>query len=95
MSVLADAVAVLAGHGQITDFGVRIGLAVRDLVDPDPVETVHLVRFIFSEGHIVLLVAGHHTGPASGALVQINDHAVAFGVFISVLFFHPNLIADC
>jgi hypothetical protein len=55
----------------------RIGLAIVKIEDLEPGNGTQLVGLIFSERDIVLLLAGHRARLTSGALVNIDDHAIA------------------
>jgi hypothetical protein len=56
---------------------VRIGFSIVEIKDFQPGDRAHLVGLILSEWNVVLLLAGHCTSHAAGALVHIDDHAVA------------------
>jgi hypothetical protein len=56
---------------------VRIRFPIVEIKDFQPGNRAHLVGLILSEWNIVFLLAGHCTSHAAGALVHIDDHAVA------------------
>jgi hypothetical protein len=55
----------------------RIGFAIIERKDLEPGNGTQLVGLIFSERDIVLLLAGHRARHTTGALVNIDDHAIA------------------
>lgn len=81
--VMAVALAVLAGPGNIRDVCVWEGETVGDLVDPHPEVTAQLIRFVFPEGYVVLSHTGHHAGPATRAFIQVNYHTVLVSLAVS------------
>ena len=83
---------VLAGTGQVTDFGVGIGLAVGQTVNLEPGNTEQLVGLVFLERNVVFGHAGHHTGAASGTFVQIDNHSITFGLTEIACLCHQNLV---
>jgi hypothetical protein len=83
---------MLAWAWNIAHIGIGELFTVGDFIDLHPGNTQPLVRFIFLERHIVLGKAGHHAGAASRALVQVDDHAIAFGLMFRLRLFHQNLI---
>jgi hypothetical protein len=70
-------VALETRSGQIGLAMVRIRFPIVEIKDLQPGNRAHLVGLILSEWNIVLLLAGHCTSHAAGALVHIYDHAVA------------------
>jgi len=70
-------IALETRSGQVGLAMFRIRFSIFEIEDLQPGNRTHLVGFILPEWNIVLLLAGHCTGPATGALVHINDHAVA------------------
>jgi hypothetical protein len=70
-------VALETRSGQIGLAMVRIRFAIVEIKDLQPGNRAHLFGLILSEWNIVLLLAGHCTSHAAGALVHIDDHAVA------------------
>jgi hypothetical protein len=70
-------VALETRSGQIGLAMIRIRFAIVEIKDLQPGNGAHLVGLILSEWNIVLLLAGHCTSHAAGALVHIDDHAVA------------------
>jgi hypothetical protein len=70
-------VALETRSGQIGLAMVRIRFPIVEIKDLQPGNGAHLVGLILSKWNIVLLLTGHRTSHATGALVHINDHAVA------------------
>jgi hypothetical protein len=85
--------AMLARSWNVAYLCIGERLTVGDFIYLHPGDAQPLVRFIFLERYIVLGKAGHHAGAASGTLVQINDHAIAFGLVFCLRLFHLNLIS--
>jgi hypothetical protein len=56
---------------------LRIRFAIIEVEYLQPSDGAQLVGLICAERDIVLLLAGNSAGHAPGALVQIDDHAVA------------------
>jgi hypothetical protein len=76
-----------AGSRQVTNISIREGFMICQLVNPHPGNAEQFICFIFPKGHIVFRHTGDHTGTATGALVQINDHSEFFGIYL----FHQTL----
>jgi hypothetical protein len=77
--------AVHAGPREIAHFCVRKRLAIGNLKQLHPGDTAFLIRFIRPDRHIVFRRTGDRTCPATGAFVQINDHAI---FIFPMLLFH-------
>jgi hypothetical protein len=78
--------AVHARPWEITDLCVGKFFAICDFKQLHPGDTALFVRFICSNGDVVFLGAGDHTGPAPGTFVQVDDHAIP--VSLGMFFFH-------
>ena len=76
---------VHAWSGKVGDFRLGEGFSIRNLEELHPCNTPFLVRFICSDSHVVFRRTGDHACPATGAFIQINDHAV---FMFAMLFFH-------
>jgi hypothetical protein len=83
---------MLAWSWKITNFGIRIRLAVGQFVDSNPRDAFDFIGLVFFEGYVVFLHASHHASATTGTLVQVDDHAVSFGCCVVVSFFHQNLL---
>jgi hypothetical protein len=89
MAMATDACTMLAGTGQISDFSFRKGFPIGQFVHPHPGDTVLFVGFILLKRNVILRHARDHTGTASRAFVQIDNHSELMGFFI---FYHQNLL---
>jgi hypothetical protein len=74
--VVIIALAMLTGPWNIRYLRVRKREAIGDLIHPHPkVLCQPVVDVLRPERYIVLCHACHHASPATGALVQVDDHA--------------------
>ena len=83
---------VLTWARKVAHFGLGEFLAVGDFIDLHPGDAQAFISFIIPKWYIVFGKAGHHTGAATGALVQVNDHTIALGFVLCLRLFHQNLI---
>jgi hypothetical protein len=56
---------------------LRVRFAVVQVEDLHPGNGAQLIALIYPEGDIVFLLTGHSASHATGALVQIDNHAIA------------------
>jgi hypothetical protein len=59
---------------------IRIRFPVVEIEDLQPGYGAHFIRLILPKWNIVLLLAGHRAGHATGTFIHIDDHAVAKSV---------------
>jgi hypothetical protein len=83
---------MLAGPGKITDLGIGIGFAVGQTINLQPGDVVQFFGLILFEGNVVFGHAGHHAGAAAGTFIQVDDHAITFGLTEIARVFHQNLV---
>jgi hypothetical protein len=72
--------AMLAWPGNVGDLSIWKGQAVGNLVDSHPEHTAGPVTIVFPEREVVLGHTGYHAGAATGAFVQVDDHAELVGL---------------
>lgn len=89
MAMVTDSAAVLTGAGQISYLRFRKGFSIGQFVHPHPGDTELFVGFILLKRNVILGHARDHTGTASRAFVQINNHSELMDFFI---FYHQNLL---
>jgi hypothetical protein len=83
---------MLTGPGKIADFGIGVRFAVGQPVNLQPGDADQFFGLILFEGNVVFGHAGHHAGAAAGTFVQVDDHAITFGLTEIARVFHQNLV---
>lgn len=80
---------------EITDFRVREGFTICNLIKLHPRNIAFFVGFITPNRDVVFSGAGDHTGSASRTFININDHPKPISV--GLIFFHdlPHLKISC
>jgi hypothetical protein len=83
---------MLAGPGKIADFGIGVRFAVGQPVNLHPGDADQFIGFVLPERDVVFGHTGHHAGAATGTFVQVDDHAITFGLTEIARVFHQNLV---